>query len=152
LKYQFRFNGGFGGYRAILFINRAIKSVYIILANYDLAPLDAIVAELDKNMIQNVCKKTVGLLEKQIGYYYAGDDYYMIIEKSNDCLIAHSCAISLEIENSDGIINKCIAPGTTTNNFIYPYGRLIFDDFDKSKFQVIKTNIDGIEQIGKRAE
>ena len=234
-KYQFRFNGGFGGYRAILFINRAINSVYILLANYDLAPLDAMVDELDKDIINNVCQKPVGSLQNQAGYYYAGENYYMIVEKSNDRIVAHSSAVgqpvdhdtlypisgnrfikanvtfnftdadsvqfnkinttwgcntysyirtnycfdrkeakvyngkfqfdndkyirisyegnnslAVEIENSNGLITKCIARGSARDNFIYPYGRLIFEDFDKSKFQAIKTFIDGVDIKGTR--
>jgi hypothetical protein len=235
MKYQFRFNGCFGGYKSTLFINRITNSVYIILANYDLAPLDSLVDELDNNLIKKCYSKSVDSLEKQAGYYFAGESYYLIIEKSDNSLIAYSSAIGqpvekytleavsvnrfikandsfeftdsdslqfnkinatwgcntypyiranyhfdkeeakkysgkfqfdngknftisylnndcllLEIENSSGLNDKYIARGAYSNNFIYPYSRLIFDDFDESKYQTIKTYKDGTELKGRR--
>lgn len=238
MKYQFRFNGCFGGFRAILFINRTLNSVYIILSNYDLAPLDAIVNELDRKLLENQSQYNLeDSFDKYSGYYFADDNYYMIIEKDKNRLVAHSSAIGqsvdrdtlsaissnqfinanisftfygldsnkydqndatwgcntytykranqhfdkaeasqyvgkfildnnryitirfngndnfmMQIENSDGSISEYIAHAATIKNFIYLFGRLIFDSYANSHFQTIKTNLDGQDVVGRRIE
>ncbi|NHJ87315.1 MAG: beta-lactamase family protein, partial [Asgard group archaeon] len=238
LKFQFRFNGCFGGFRATLFINRIFNSVYIILGNYDLAPLDEIVNELDKTLMESQTNCLVeNSFEKYTGYYYAGDSYYIIIDKWKDKLVFHSGSMNqpvshdtiyslsdnhflctnvffdfkdldsihynkfnvtwgcntysykranyhfnkegankyvgkfvlddnrkLEIsfnendclevlmEGSNKMINRYTAKGTTTTNFVFSFGRLIYDSLDNSRYQSIKINIDGISFTGKRTE
>jgi len=58
--------------------------------------------------------------------------------------------LTIRLDNLDGTFSKFSAKGTNESNFIYPYGRLIFDQIVSSKFQRIRLVADGRSYTGNR--
>jgi hypothetical protein len=63
--------------------------------------------------------------------------------KTNDWL-------EIKIEGSGGHFQRFEAKGANSKNFIYRDGRLIFGNFDNSKYQSIRINLDGKDLTGSR--
>jgi CubicO group peptidase (beta-lactamase class C family) len=71
----------------------------------------------------------------------------------NDEIIAVSCNnkdLEFSIEKSNGTVLRFPAKGMNEFNFIYPYGRLIFDQLEGDRFQKIKLIGDGKVFTGKK--
>ena len=131
-KYQFRFNGKVGGYRSILFIDRTIDCVYVLLSNNQDAPLDEMVDELDQVELKfNNLNVVTDSVEKYKGYYFAGDKYALIVENENDRLVFHS--FSTDNNTIDHYPGYLFAD----NQFINSNMSFTFNNLEGEKYQKI---------------
>lgn len=79
-------------------------------------------------------------LDNNLKRKYAGR--YAIDRNSYIDIIDGKNSLTLNVHNADGKINSIIAYSSSTTNFVYKFGRLLFLDEDNHKFNTIQLNLD----------